>query len=203
MSRNWSREELASLLQQNPGLRVAVEPLSRVADRQPPKVAGKPDIRREPSNGLHELMGAPSWRGPLQPEEHLSCAVASELRRLTSAGRLRAVWSRVPGEHPEGGRYAMAQQIKRTCMGHVPGVPDLFFAWGTGAGFIELKVEGAQGSLLAPSGKAGLRRGRRTYLRGRQRLFEAWAGQYGVHHAVARSVNEVVAVLKGWGVLDG
>jgi hypothetical protein len=59
------------------------------------------------------------------------------------------------------------------------------------------------GSLLTPSGKAGLRKGRRTYLRGRQRLFQAWAEAHGVHHAVARSVPEVVAVLKQWGVLDG
>jgi hypothetical protein len=211
MARNWTREELAQALRANPGLRVSTEPLSRVANRQPPKTAAAADLRREarqistpeakPGNGLHELMACPSYQGSLQPEESLSVAVATELRRLTHQGGLRAVWSRLPLEHPEGGRYGMAAQCKRVAMGGVPGAPDFWFIWDGGGGLIELKTEGAQASLLTPSGKAGLRKGRRTYLRGRQRLFQAWAGMFHVEHAVCRSVDEVVAVLKQWGVL--
>jgi hypothetical protein len=170
-----------------------------------PEIAGNqfPASTKPPGNGVHELMATPSYQGSLLPEDQLSYAVATELRRLVHAGRLRAVWFGIPIQHPAGGKYAMLAQAKRTALGAVPGCPDFGFIWDTGGGFIELKVDHAQGSLLAPSGKAGLRRGRRTYLRGRQRLFQAWAEANGVRHAVARSVAEVVAVLKGWGVLDG
>jgi hypothetical protein len=221
MPRNWSREELAETLRRNPGLRVTAPqaPLERV--KQTPAIAAqtpranaaastKPEMAgnqfpasTKPGNGLHELMACPSYQGTLQPEESLSVAVASELRRLTHQGGLRAVWSRLPLEHPEGGRYGMLAQVKRTAMGAVPGAPDFWFCWQQGAGLIELKTEASQGSLLAPSGKAGLRKGKRTYLRGRQRLFQAWAEMFHVKHAVCRSVGEVVAVLKQWGVLDG
>jgi hypothetical protein len=202
VSRNWTREELAEALARNPGLRVATEPLDRVANRQPPKVAAKPDFGRAPGNGLRELMGAPDCQGQLGPEDHLSYAVACELRRLSVQGRLRAVWFGIPIQHPAGGKYAMLAQAKRTALGAVPGCPDFGVMWGTGAGFIELKVDDPQGRLLATdAGLTGWRKGRRTYLRGRQRLFQAWAQAHGVRHAVARSVAEVVAVLKGWGVL--
>lgn len=202
MPRNWTKEELAEALRANPGLRVTAPqaPLER-AKQTPTNATQTP--RANAGNGIHELMATPSYQGALQPEESLSVAVATELRRLTHQGRLRAVWSRLPLEHPEGGRYGMQAQCKRIAMGGIPGAPDIWVSWGTGSGLIELKTEAAQASLLTPSGKAGLRKGRRTYLRGRQRLFQAWAEAHGVQHAVARSVAEVVAVLKQWGVLDG
>jgi hypothetical protein len=200
MSRNWSREDLAAALARNPGLRVTTEPLERARTVEiKPLISTKPVDKQ--ANGIHELMAAPSYQGRLQPEEELSYRVATELRRLTHAGKLRCVWFRIPNEHPEGGRYGMLAQVKRVALGAVPGVPDFGFIWGSGGAFIELKVEGAQASLLAPSGKAGLRKGRRTYLRGRQKLFVAWAQAHGVRHAVARSVGEVVTTLQQWGVL--
>jgi hypothetical protein len=217
MSRNWTREELADALARNPGLRVATEPLASVANRQPSKVAAQPDFGRaatkpewsetqfptstKPGNGLHELMATPAYQGMLQPEEALSVAVATELRRLTHQGKLRAVWSRLPLEHPEGGRYGMAAQCKRIAMGGVPGAPDFWFAWGTGSGLIELKVNNPQASLLTPSGKLGIRKGRRTYLNGRQKLFAEWCKTHGVKHAVCRSVDEVKEKLREWGLL--
>jgi hypothetical protein len=213
MSRNWSREELAAALRANPGLRVATEPLSRVANRQPPKVAAKPDLRRASeippipaanrgTHFVHELMGSPSYRGQLEPEDQLSYAVATALRQETNAGRLRAVWFGIPIQHPAGGKYGMLAQAKRTCLGAVPGTPDFGFIWDTGGGFIELKTEAAQGSLLMPSGKAGISRARRrSYLSQRQRLFATWAEGHGVKHSVARSVGEVLSILRKWGVL--
>jgi hypothetical protein len=203
VSRNWSRAELAEALRANPGLRVAEQPLARRVEIPTPISTRTETPHRNAANSVHELMATPSYQGALQPEESLSVAVATELRRLSHAGGLRAVWSRLPLEHPEGGRYGMQAQCKRIAMGGIPGAPDLWFIWDGGGGLIELKTEASQGSLLAPSGKAGLRRGRRTYLRGKQRLFAAWAEMFHVKHAVCRSVAEVVAVLKQWGVLDG
>ena len=203
MSRNWTREELADALARNPGLRLAEQPLMR-APREKIKIHQftSPPTVEKPGNGIHELMATPAYQGSLQPEEALSVAVATQLRRLTHQGRLRAVWSRLPLEHPEGGRYGMVAQCKRAAMGGVAGAPDFWFIWNGGGGLIELKVEGAQASLLTPSGKAGLRRGRRTYLRGRQRLFQAWAEMFHVKHAVCRSVPEVLTVLQQWGVME-
>jgi len=202
MPRNWSREELAATLRANPGLRVAEQPLARRVEITPPISTRTETPHRNAANSVHELMACPSYQGALGPEDQLSYAVATELRRLTHKGLLRAVWFGIPIQHPAGGKYAMLAQAKRTALGGVPGCPDFGVMWGTGSGFIELKVDDPQGRLLATdAGLTGWRKGRRTYLRGKQRLFQAWAEMFHVKHAVCRSVGEVVAVLKQWGVL--
>lgn len=62
------------------------------------------------------------------------------------------------------------------------GVADWGFAWGAGSGFIELKVgDGKQGQ--------------------DQIDFEADCESHGVRYEIARSVDDVQAILKSWGVL--
>lgn len=146
-----------------------------------------------PEPWLLRLMECPSWSGRrLDREEELSLWVAAELRRLTRSGALRAVWSRLPAEIRRGGRIASMQQTLGRVMGVVKGAPDFWFAWGTGAGLVELKTERAQGDMLEPGR-------RRTYMRAEQRDFREWAVGLGVKHAVCRSVPEVVSTLREWG----
>lgn len=226
MSLRLSKAELAELLDRNPGVRIATKPLERrvemveaggarpaVSVQPVPQPAQHPagSEARQPATGgmtltteqLHELMGCPSFKGRLEREEELSCWVAAELRRLTRAGRLRCVWSRVPTEHQAGGRLGQMWQSKSVTMGSIPGVPDYFFAWGSGSGLIELKSTDRQARIAFLDGEARVRRGTRSYLRPRQKLFRDWAEGHGVRHAVARSVPEVIGALKQWGVLDG
>lgn len=144
---------------------------------------------------LNRLMECPSWKGRrLSPEEELSLWVASELRRLTRSGALRAVWSRLPAEIKRGGKVAAMWQCLGRVLGVVKGAPDFWFGWATGAGLIELKVEATQADMLS-RGK------RRTYLRPEQRDFRDWALSIGVKHAVCRSVPEVTSRLREWGRL--
>jgi hypothetical protein len=221
VSLRLSTAELAELLDRNPGIRVATKPLERrvamaeaggarpaVSVQPAPQLVQHPaglEARQLSSEQLHELMGCPSFKGKLEREEELSCWVAAELRRLTRARKLRCAWSRVPAEHKAGGQIGMLAQAKVTAMGTVPGVPDFAFFWGNGSGLIELKTIDRQSRIafLDGTGEAQVRRGARTYLRARQKLYRDWAVGHGVRHAVARSVPEVVGALKQWGVLDG
>ena len=219
MSLRLSTAELAELLDRNPGVRIATKPLERrvamaeaggarpaVSVQPVPQPAQHPvglEARQLTVEQLHELMGCPSFKGRLEREEELSCWVASELRRLSRASKLRCVWTRVPTEHKAGGTLGMLAQAKVAAMGSIAGCPDFAFLWGSGSGLIELKTIDPQAKIAFLDGEARARRGTRSYLRPRQKLFRDWAVGHGVRHAVARSVPEVLGALKGWGVLDG
>jgi hypothetical protein len=205
MARNWSQTELAEILGKNPGLRIATQPLDRAPEPPPPPIPRKQS--HTPQNAGHTvdwlavLLQVPTWRARLDPEAALSVAVATELRRLSLAGQLRCVWTRVPGEHEQGGRIGAMHQVKRAVTGYVAGVPDFAFFWGTGSGLIELKTQGQQSSFLTPDG-VGLRSGRKTYQSKPQRMWQRWAESHGVKVEVVRSVPELRTALRSWGVLD-
>jgi hypothetical protein len=153
-----------------------------------------------PDGWLHRLMACDGWsdrKRRLSPEEQLSALVATELRRVTLAGELRCVWTCVRVEHRGGDPIARMIQHLLRVLGVVPGAPDWWFAWATGAGLIELKVERPADLLdLRQDGTA--RKPTRTYMRPIQRDFRQWAVSLGVRHAVARSVPEVRATLREW-----
>jgi hypothetical protein len=149
------------------------------------------------------LMARPRFAGRLSPEEALSVACADELRRLAVERKLRAVWFRVPNEHPAGGRLGQMAQAKAVATGAVPGAFDLAFLWDAGAGGVELKVEKAQHGLVTVKGELRARAPRRTYQRERQRDFQRWCFEQGVSYALARRVGEMLDVLREWGRLDG
>jgi hypothetical protein len=157
----------------------------------------------QPDGWLHRLMACDGWsdrKRRLSPEEQLSALVATELRRLTLAGELRAAWTCHRVEHAGGDAIGrMIQRLQRV-LGVVPGAPDYWFAWGSGAGLIELKVERAADLLdLRKDGTA--RAPTRTYMRPVQRDFREWAVSNGVRHEVCRSLPEVLAALREWGRL--
>jgi len=146
-------------------------------------------------------MACPSFKGRLSPEDEVSFWCASELRRLTRSRELRCVWSMVPGEQRQGGRLGPMHQARVQALGYVPGCPDFLFAWGTGGGGIELKIEAAQGSMVPVGGKLAVRKGRRTYQGDGQRDFERWCAEQGVKYAVARRWGEMRETLMEWGRL--
>lgn len=192
-----------------PGSSVQPPPLDRPAAQHPAGLDAPPPASPLPgasglsTEQLHELMACPVWRGRLEGEEEVSFWVAAELRRLTRAGRLRCCWSRVPMEHLGGGAIGRMHQAKVVGMGAVPGCPDFGFWWGSGSGFIELKKRDAQARIAFLDSEARVRRGTRTYLKPRQKLFRDWAESHGVRHATCLTVVEVTNTLKEWGVLDG
>jgi hypothetical protein len=154
-----------------------------------------------PEGWLRRLMACSSWGGRrLELEEQLSALVATELRRLTLEGSLRAVWTCNRVEVRRGGRIASMQQALGRVLGVVPGCPDFLVLWGTGAGLVELKTERAP-DLLDPRKDGGARAPTRTYLRPIQKDFREWCVSNGVKHACCRSVNEVKSALREWGRL--
>jgi hypothetical protein len=178
---------------------LAVDP-SNDASTKPSK-RGSTDV---PGDGwLHRLMACDGWsdrKRRLSPEEQLSALVATELRRLTLAGELRAVWTcHQLGTSGETAAGRMAMRLARV-LGVVPGAPDYWFAWGTGSGLIELKIE-RPASLLDLRKDGTARAPTRTYMRPVQRDFREWAVSNGVRHACCRSVPEVTGALRRWGRL--
>lgn len=164
---------------------------------------GQVDASTPDCGWLHRLMACDGWgdrKRRLAPEEQLSALVATELRRLTLEGALRAVWTCHRVEHAGGDAIGrMIQRLQRV-LGVIPGAPDWWFAWGTGAGLIELKVERPADLLdLRKDGTA--RAPTRTYLRPIQKDFREWCVSNGVKHACCRSVNEVKSALREWGRL--
>lgn len=194
---SWTEEQLSAVLRGNPGLRVADDPF-----RRPKAAADTVECSPVERDYLIDLMMCPSFKGRLEPEEEVSLWCASGLRQLTRERRLRAVWCCVPGEQKQGGRLGAMHQARVVALGFVPGTSDFLFLWDTGAGGIELKVEEPQASLLAPGGKPGLRKGRRTYQRPRQKDFQRWCEEQGVKYAVCRRWGEMRAVLEDWGRVD-
>lgn len=187
MASGWSAQRLTEQLIANPALKVATSALGPRATRVAPAT------ERPAGHYLHRLLACPSWSGRrLEPEEALSAAVASFLRKASLDGRLRAVWTRCPVEIRGAGRIVAMAQVLNRVLGVVSGAADFAFTWGGGGGWLELKVE-RPADLLA--GK------RRTYLRPAQTDFAAWCQAQGVFHAVCRSVDEVAATLRAWGVL--
>jgi hypothetical protein len=168
------------------------------------RACGHVDMPAAPPDGwLPRLMACDGWsdrKRRLSPEEQLSALVATEMRRLTLAGELRAVWTCHRVEHAGGDAIGrMIQRLQRV-LGVVPGAPDYWFAWGTGAGLLELKVERPADLLdLRQDGTA--RAPTRTYLRPVQKDFREWAVSNGVKHACCRSVPEVLVTLREWGRL--
>jgi hypothetical protein len=172
----------------------------------PPRIDATAEPRKDVSTDdgrLRRLMACDGWsdrRRRLSPEEQLSALVATELRRLTLAGELRCVWTCVRVEHRGGDPIARMIQHLLRVLGVVPGAPDWWFAWGDGAGLIELKVE-RPADLLDLRKDGAARAPTRTYMRPIQRDFREWCASNGVRHAVSRSVPEVISALRGWGRL--
>jgi hypothetical protein len=140
----------------------------------------------------------------LQPEEALCVAVADRLRVLSLDGRLRAIWTHVGNENPVSSklRVASLHGAKRRAMGVISGAGDFVFTWGSGSGWIELKLEGGDAYIARVGEKLALRKRAPSQLSQTQRQFQGWAVALGVPHRVCRSVAQVEATLTQWGVLE-
>lgn len=94
---------------------------------------------------------------------------------------------------PNGGKRRRIEAAKLKGLGVEPGWPDLSFAWGevqfsscraaSRSAFIEVKF--ASGRLSTA-----------------QLDFQLWCRQNGIPHAVARSLDEVTAAVRSWGIVN-
>ena len=125
------------------------------------------------------LRGKMPWGTRVKPEEQLCIQIADYLRAESITGCLRGVWGHVANE---GKRHIKVACVMKA-MGLIPGTPDYFFIWNGGGGVIEIKVGKGR---LSPN----------------QVDYTAWCNHENVHHAVCRSLQEVIATLVEWGALD-
>jgi hypothetical protein len=123
-----------------------------------------------------------SPRTRVQPEDAMCVQFANALRAATIDGKMTGVWLHPAQELCHGHRTGVRAAISRAMGMHV-GVSDYLFLWEDGAGALEAK-----------HGRNGLTPG--------QDDFRAWCESQGVRHAVFRSVDEGVAILRAWGVLS-
>ena len=138
---------------------------------------------------LLSLMDYRPYRGTSGPEDQMAMAVATMLRCASIEGRLKATWTCIPhevGAVPQKSAEFKKRQTryaKAKAMGFIAGSADYVFVWPGGGGWIELKSD--HGS-LSPV----------------QRTFRDWCKATGSHHAVCRSVDEVVEKLIEWQALQ-
>lgn len=128
------------------------------------------------------LMDYKTWKGRAGPEDKLAIDVAIYLRVATLEGRLRATWTHIPHEVGGRGKLAMIRMALAKAMGLIKGSTDYVFVWSDGGGWIELKAK--DGSLTSE-----------------QKDFRDWCNATGCHHAVCRTLDDVVEELFSWGVL--
>lgn len=110
-----------------------------------------------------------------RPEQNLQKCVVDWLSLIKPP----CVWFAVPN----GGYRSAIEAAIFKGLGVKPGVSDLVFLWGRGAGCVELK-----------SGT-----GKQTDL---QKEFEYWCSQNGVNYSLARSLEDVRNCLVDWGLLE-
>ena len=172
--RNWAEEEIRAC-----GFDPATG--ARLAESAP---KSNPEL---PKPGL-----SAAARSYLRPEQLLQIAVIEALRpRLVEGAKLRAT----NGELPGGSRLFKLWQAVRRAMGYEPGGEDLEALYRGRAYFIELKRGRGEPDLLG-------HRKARGELSAVQRTRRAWAEAQGFPMAVCRSVDEVEAALKGWGLIE-
>ena len=172
--RNWAPEEIRGL------------------GFDPATGARLPESAAKPNLGLTKPGLSTASRSYLRPEQLLQIAVIEQLRpRLAEGAKLIAL----NGELPGGSRLFRLWQAVRRDMGYESGTPDLVGLDGGVACFIELKRPKGEPDLLGHRKPAG-------QLSREQREWLGWAHDSGFHVAVCRSVDEVEAALKGWGLID-
>ncbi len=161
----------------------------------PPKKARKPRLpsksQAKPKGpvtftaAILRLMACNPPRGmKIKPEERLAIDFATALRAFTIEGKLRCVWTH-PANEIAGhqGRLAQMRYALAKAMGLIPGTADYLFLWKDGAGVLEAKV-----------GKNGQQPNQIDY--------EAWCMEMGVPYRIFTTVDEGVAILREWGVLQ-
>lgn len=138
---------------------------------------------------LRRLLAFEPFRGRTRgPEDDLALVVGSALRGWVLEGKLHATFTCVPHEvgavsrNSPAFRTAQARYAKNIAAGLIAGSGDYVFVGEGAAGWIELKS--STGS-LSPD----------------QRDFREWCGFVGAHYAVCRTLDEVQATLRGWGML--
>ena len=173
--RNWAAEEI------------------RARGFDPATGRTSPNLRKiQPRASSNPGLSA-SARSYLKPEQLLQIAVVEALRpRLVDGAKLRAT----NGELPGGSKLFRLWQTVRRAMGYEPGGEDLEALYRGRAYFIELKRGRGEPDLLG-------HRKARGELSAVQRTRRAWAEAQGFPTAVCRSVDEVEAALKGWGLIAG
>lgn len=138
---------------------------------------------------LRRLLAFKPFRGRTRgAEDDLALVVGSTLRAWTLEGRLHATWCNVPHEvgavskTDPGFRSAHARYAKNVAAGLIAGSGDYVFVAAGASGWIELKS--STGSLSA-----------------QQRDFRDWCAHVGARYATCRTLDQVEATLRGWGML--
>lgn len=138
---------------------------------------------------LRRLLAFTPFRGRTRgPEDDLALLVGSALRGWVLEGRLHATFTCVP--HEVGAvsktspafRTAQARYAKNVAAGLIAGSGDYVFVGEGRGGWIELKA--LRGSLSDD-----------------QKDFRTWSEHVGAPYVVCRSLDQVEATLRGWGML--
>lgn len=136
---------------------------------------GKSILKPIPLNGLK-----------LGPEDRLSVEVMNMMRAAKVSGRYVGVFSHVANESgAPGSKQTILRSVKKKAMGMVPGTPDWWFLWPSGAGVIELKRHGVKEGGLSDS----------------QKEFRDWCREDGVRWAICNKLEDVEATLIKWGAM--
>ncbi len=215
MSRNWTEEELATLLRQRatrsptPGRPDTSTAAGTTVRGQTAWAAESPTSGHVAPDGAGTV--APSFseqaawpRGIRQkPEDRLSCEVAAWLRLMRAENRLRCVWTKVANEVPVGAgqvRGILATMQKLRAMGANPGAPDFWLVSKRQALLIELKQPSPGRAMKRVNGELRSRKVRAGQLSTAQREYRDWCREVGAEHAVVTTLAEFQALIeaRGW-----
>lgn len=132
---------------------------------------------------VYLLQGLPSIT-LRHPEERLSFEVRTALVELSASGQLKATWAGIPNEIANRKNPAFGRKLK--AQGKLAGCPDyvILAPPGLTSFWLELKAEKGR---LTPS----------------QKMFQGWAASVGCPHHVARSLEEVIGLLREYHLIAG
>lgn len=136
---------------------------------------------------LNATILQPLSRGRIRlgTEDKLSADVFEFMKDALESGRYVGVFTHVANEANAGNdRLAGMYQHKKKLIGMVPGATDWWFLWRCGAGVIELKSKGLDGSLSD-----------------NQAVFRDWCDWAGIRHEVCNRLTQVEKTLERWGAL--
>lgn len=132
-----------------------------------------------PSNLIAYIFRGSNYKGKLKAEDALCYQWSNYLREHTINGNLKAIWCHIPNESPSSVRFG----AKLNALGRFAGVADYIFGNGTGMWAIEVKTGTNK---LSPY----------------QQTFREWCAHHEVPFRVMYAMEEGIAALKEWGILD-
>lgn len=132
-----------------------------------------------PTNLISYIFRGSNYKGKLKAEDNLCYQWANYLREQTINGNLKVVWCHIPNESPSTVRFG----AKLNALGRFAGVADYLFGNGQGMWAIEVKTGKNKLSLY-------------------QQVFSEWCSVMDVPFKVMYTMEEGIAALKEWKILE-